>query len=74
MEGDKMRFEDVLKDMAAHAVEAANQEFLRQHEKHAFAPFEVERSAISEGGHTFRVTVEFEPDPMEALKLAVARN
>lgn len=69
-----MKFDEVLRDMADHAICDANNEFLRQHEKHEFSAFKTERKAISEGGHTFRIIVEFEPDPLSALQLAIARN
>lgn len=69
-----MKFDEVLRDMAIHAIDNANNEFLRQHEKHEFSAFTAERSCISEGGHTFRIIIEFEPNPLSALGLAVARN
>lgn len=69
-----MKFDDVLRDMANHAIDDANNEFLRHQRCHEFLAFKVERKSISEGGHTFRVVVEFEPDPMLALQLAVQRN
>lgn len=69
-----MKFDEVLRDLAGDAIDQANQEFLRQHDRHDFSAFTVDRSAISQGGHTFRIKVEFEPNPMSALQLAVQRN
>lgn len=69
-----MKFDEVLHDMANHVINDANNEFLRQREKHAFAPFECERTSFSAEGNKFRVAITFEPDAIEALRLAVAKN
>lgn len=69
-----MKFDEVLRDLAGHAIDEVNDRFLAQHEWHNFAPFTVERQAITDGGSTFRIKVEFEPDPLEALMRAVAKN
>jgi hypothetical protein len=69
-----MKFDEVLRDMAEHVIDEANQKFLIQQHGHDFKPFTCERSVISDGGNTFRIKVEFEPDPMSALMLAVERN
>lgn len=69
-----MKFDDVLKDLAGHAIEDANTIFLVQLKLHDFQPFTVERDVITDGGSKFRIKIEFEPDPIEALQPAVARN
>ena len=69
-----MRFDEVLQDLARHAIVEANDKFLAQQKWHSFKPFTVERQAITDGGSTFRIKVEFEPDPVEALARKVARN
>lgn len=69
-----MKFDEVLTDLAQHVIEEANQRFLIQHKGHDFKPFTCERQVITDGGSTFRVKVEFEPDPIEALMRDVARN
>lgn len=69
-----MKFDEVLKDLAAHCVDEANGKFLIQHASHDFKPFTCERQVMTDGGSTFRVKIEFEPDPVEALMRAVARN
>jgi hypothetical protein len=69
-----MNFEDVLKDMAGHVIEEANMKFEAQRKWHNFLPFTCERQCLTEGGSTFRIKVEFEPNPSAALDLAVSRN
>lgn len=69
-----MKFNEVLEDLARHAIDDAAMKFDVQLRGHDFQPFTTERSVITDGGSTFRVRIEFEPDPMEALTRAVARN
>lgn len=69
-----MKFDEVLLDLAQHAIEDAATVFAVQHSRHDFKPFTCERQVITDGGSTFRVKIEFEPDPVEALMRAVARN
>lgn len=69
-----MKFNEVLEDLAHHAIEDAAMVFDVQLRGHDFKPFATERSVITDGGSTFRVKIEFEPDPVEALARAVARN
>lgn len=69
-----MKFDEVLRDLAGHAIDQANDNFLAQHAGHNFAPFSVERQAFTAGGSKFKITIEFEPDPMESLMRKVAQN
>lgn len=69
-----MKFDEVLRDLAGHVIDDANTKFLIQHRGHDFKPFSCEREVITDGGSKFRIKIEFEPDPMEALMRKVARN
>lgn len=69
-----MRFDEVLTDLASHVIDEANTKFLVQHESHEFTPFSCEREVITDQGSKFKIKIEFEPDPVEALMRAVGRN
>lgn len=69
-----MKFDEVLRDLADHAIDEANTAYLGQQSRHDFKSFTTERHVITDGGNIFRVKVEFEPDPMSALQLRVERN
>lgn len=69
-----MTFEDVLIDLTAHVVAEANQTFLVARTGHSVKPFSSERTFITDGGHTFRVKVEFEPNQNAAEWWNVVQN
>lgn len=69
-----MEFREVLEDMAHHVMDDAEMKYESQRRWHEFAPFECERQVLTDGGNTFRIKVEFEPNPASALMLAVERN
>lgn len=69
-----MRFDEAMHELAARVIVEANAEFLRQHASYEFESFAYSGEQVTDGGNTFRVTVEFEPRARSAAQLAASKN